>query len=321
MEKKVNVFLDNNKPGKKSGNKLIYISIYHQNWRFRRSIGQSINPEEWDKSKQRAYEISEKNKILNSNIDYLSNVLLDFYKNAIDKKVNIDIKYLHSHMKKYRIVNEKILIIEDEISVEFYFNEFLRFKGILSINNIKKRSAQKYSYLLKKIKTFAIKANIPFLLKNIDEKFYLGFVDWEKKNKRSELTLLKEISVLKAFLNYCVSKDYILNGKFISSLVTTRKEDNLVYIFRVIGYNRYKIGHTDTLSVRFRRVDTSMPFYIEKIATYVFNDGIARQFENWLHKKYEKFRMKGKKEWFEFELTDNELQEIQNIYDTKSWLN
>lgn len=100
-------------------------------------------------------------------------------------------------------------------------------------------------------------------------------------------------------VNSLAQKHFIAYNRNQSEFTIDSSREGFVYIFRVSGTNRLKIGHSKNPERRLSSLTSpQMPFNLEFVYKEWFIDAYA--LEQHIHKIFSKFRVKG--EWFEIPL-------------------
>jgi hypothetical protein len=88
----------------------------------------------------------------------------------------------------------------------------------------------------------------------------------------------------------------------------------MIYVFKVNGFNHYKIGIAKSVTRRFKEVDRYNPFGIECLKTYQTN--YDRGVETKIHHRFEDRLIKN--EWYEIDYNPiDEIDEIVSLNNTK----
>lgn len=204
---------------KKSKKSLIYLKYKFNGKVLVFTFGQTINPANWNKEKQRVKSNKETTAdgkhSLNDLLDNLAKVCLKAYNTALQSgiptpaqlKEKLLVFVNQNHQEEEAAANIPTLF---SLADRFIKGE-IKFKG----KDKSKSSLQNYAAVTKHLREFQEKVKYQVSFETITLDFFYKYVSYLKDNvKLAPNSIAKDISIIKVFMGEAVDNDYTDNMKF-----------------------------------------------------------------------------------------------------------
>ena len=185
----------------------IYISFYASGKQTKIYTGETIHPEQWDKTEQKAKTRNRpENDTLNKNLARMSKQVLEFYSNSVANGITPTTAQL-------RAAAEPANATETAAPMTLYdaFGEWIeqvRQQG-------RTRSAMAYETARKRLFEFGTYASMPVSFEGLTLPFFDKYTAWLLNKKNStDNTIAKQLNNLKTFLKWATERGYNDNATF-----------------------------------------------------------------------------------------------------------
>lgn len=179
---------------------IILLSYYNKNFRFKFSIGESIDPKKWNSQNQRAKRTFVGAQELNQFIESIEEVVQKFIRTTLSHGEELTSKAIRSHLKNFLNKTDKV------VEPKFFesLTQYLKVKeGKLSFNYLRTVKTLQ-NHLLE----FQTKEKYKIDFKNIDLAFYELYTSFLFKKGLTNNTVGVDISRLKRFLDWSQEMGY-----------------------------------------------------------------------------------------------------------------
>lgn len=220
----VNFYLKKKEP--KSGKSLIYLQFIYANNKITFSFGQTINPQDWDKKKQRVkrnVRVSvDGNYELNELLENLKELCLRSYyegmKNGYPAPETIKTK-LSAFIKKDTSKTTVPTLFE---LIQQFINNEVKFQG----KNKSKNTLKTYQTSLNHLKGYSAHIKAPITYDDINLTFYSRYIDYLINQGLGVNSRGKEIKNLKTFMGEAVDRGYTTNDLRTNKKFHVSREDS-----------------------------------------------------------------------------------------------
>jgi integrase len=220
-------------PEPKSGQSLIFLQSKYSNTRFTYSFGQSINPSNWNKKKQRV----KNNHQTTLDGKYMLNELLDNLESEFQKSFNSQLANGIPSKEVLKAALDRYMNEENDKRLETK-DEFLTLLDRFINNEIKYKGKDKSPNTIKTYKTFKLhllefqqKTKKPLTFDNVDLEFYYSYTTFLKQKGLSVNAIGKDIQILKVVLLEAVDLGLTENLKFKhKKFAVVREETDAVFL-------------------------------------------------------------------------------------------
>lgn len=221
---KVRFYLERHK-GIKSKKRAIRCYIREYSFTLAINTGQSIDPDLWDKSSQRANPKKVKDKILGGELKSLN-----MYLNGIESKIYEIERSIRSKDFKtgFSVISEKIREHFNKREIGFYdiYDEFLKYRKI----KVTKESFQKYKRTRTFLSEFEKYSKDKISFEKINPLFFEKYFTFLIDNKgQLNNTAHKNIKFLKTFLIWANSNNFTDNQSY-KSFKSISEQNEIIYI-------------------------------------------------------------------------------------------
>lgn len=217
---------------RKAPSSLIYLQFKYGKNKLLYSFGQTIDPRNWNKEKERV----KNNSATTEDGKYLLNDLLDSLEKECERAYNSEIKngiphpkklkeHLNNYLNRESIKKQKLGTLYDLI--EKFENGEIKYKGRSKSNGTLKT----YKTTLNHLKSFEKRMNYRVDFDTINIDFYNKFTDYLEKEGLNINTIGRNIKDIKTFMNEALDRDLTSNISFKKKkFATPREETYSVYL-------------------------------------------------------------------------------------------
>lgn len=242
----------------KKSEETIFCRFYENKKEFNLNTGEKINPNYWDKDRQRASIRSVKNPQLKSALTDL-NETLDLYQIKA-KRIYKDIKD-RNFSASFEEIKRGIIggfVQKEEITVVSMYDEFIKFKEREA--KIVFRTIQKHKRIKKIIQDFEIYKRKKFFFCDVNEDFISEIFHYMVVELNLiNVTAIKNIQHFKTYLYWCANKKrgYLDNTEFAGYKFENNNEFEVIYL---TSDELMKLYNLDIKNEKLKRVRDSFCF-------------------------------------------------------------
>lgn len=244
------------KPEKVSGKSLVFLQWKFHGMRLVFSIGESIDPKQWNNLKQRIKGNKETTKdgkhLINDLLTNLETVLTNAYNNEIKNGIPTP-TILKKHLEKF-LNKQKDAEKQVKKSIWDLIDKFI--SGEVRDKKEKKKSEgtlKTYKVVKGHLEGFNKKTKYNLSFENINREFLDRYLDYlEKDAKLSPNTIAKNLQILKVFMNVGYDRNYHTNSWYKKISVSWEESENIALSRREINklYNHNFSENTKLEKVR-----------------------------------------------------------------------
>lgn len=256
---------------RKAPSSLIYLQFKYGKNKLLYSFGQTIDPRNWNKEKERV----KNNSATTEDGKYLLNDLLDSLEKECERAYNSEIKngiphpkklkeHLNNYLNRESIKNQKSGTLYDLI--EKFRSGEIKYKGKSKTQG----TLDTYTTTLNHLKEFEKEKKYRIDFDTINRDFYNKFVDYLEKKGRMPNTIGRNIKDIKTFMGEAFDMDLTTNLSFKKKyFVTPGEESDSVYL-------------TETEILKLYRHDLSEKKSLERVRDlFVFGCWVGLRFSDY----------------------------------------